>query len=151
MHLQRRRGERTNVREQEMLSTPTQRSSPRPPSPGESESTLQRPCSVAGVFPLTSQKRDADEGADFLMVKPALPYLDIMSDAARIVPDHPVACYQVSGEFAMIHAGAEKGIYDLKEMAFETVESMVRAGACIILTYFTPQFLDWLDEERTNV
>lgn len=136
-----------------MLPTPTQRSSPRPASPGECGSAANLPCSVAGVFPLTStsQKRDADEGADFLMVKPALPYLDIMSDAARIVPDHPVACYQVSGEFAMIHAGAEKGIYDLKEMAFETVESMVRAGACIILTYFTPQFLDWLDEERTNV
>ncbi|RSH87249.1 Aminolevulinate dehydratase [Saitozyma podzolica] len=105
----------------------------------------------ARVLARRALKRDADEGADFLMVKPALPYLDIMSDAARIVPDHPVACYQVSGEFAMIHAGAEKGIYDLKEMAFETVESMVRAGACIILTYFTPQFLDWLDEERTNV
>jgi porphobilinogen synthase len=56
--------------------------------------------------------------------------------------------YQVSGEFAMIHAGAEKGIYDIKEMAFETVESMVRAGASIILTYFTPDFLDWLDEGR---
>jgi hypothetical protein len=157
MRPKRRRRERTNVRQQEMLPTPAQRPSPRPTSPGESESeaesNLDLFSSIAGVFPLTStsQKRDADEGADFLMVKPALPYLDIMSDAARIVPDHPVACYQVSGEFAMIHAGAEKGIYDLKEMAFETVESMVRAGACIILTYFTPQFLDWLDEERTNV
>lgn len=50
-----------------------------------------------------------------------------------MAPDHPVACYQVSGEYAMICAGAEKGIYELKEMAFETTESFVRAGKfCII-------------------
>lgn len=73
-------------------------------------------------------RRDAEEGADFLMVKPGLPYLDIISDSAQLVPDLPVAVYQVSGEYAMIVAGAEKGIYDLKEMAFETTESMVRAG-----------------------
>lgn len=62
------------------------------------------------------------------MVKPSLPYLDIISDCTVVAPDHPVACYQVSGEYAMVCAGAEKGIYDLKEMAFETTESMVRAG-----------------------
>ena len=82
------------------------------------------------------------------MVKPGLPYLDIISDAVQVCPDLPVAVYQVSGEFAMIHAGAEKGIYDLKQMAFETTESMVRAGASIVLSYFTPDFLDWLDEDR---
>ncbi|OWZ69825.1 hypothetical protein AYX14_04810 [Cryptococcus neoformans] len=91
-------------------------------------------------------QRDVTEGADILMVKPALPYLDIISDCAQYAPDHPTACYQVSGEYAMVVAGAEKGIYGLREMAFETTESMVRAGASIILTYFTPQFLDWLDE-----
>jgi len=79
------------------------------------------------------------------MVKPALPYLDILADAARIAPDHPLACYQVSGEFAMVHAGAQAGVYDLKVMAFECVDSMIRAGATLILTYFTPDFLDWLD------
>lgn len=78
------------------------------------------------------------------MVKPALPYLDIISDAAKLAPDHPVACYQVSGEFAMVHAGAAAGVYDLRTMAFESVEGMVRAGATLILTYFTPEFLDWL-------
>jgi porphobilinogen synthase len=97
------------------------------------------------------------------MVKPSLPYLDIISDCTTVAPDHPVACYQVSGEYAMICAGAEKGIYELKEMAFETTESFVRAGmsafslacskadgtgASIILSYFTPQFLDWLDESK---
>jgi porphobilinogen synthase len=78
------------------------------------------------------------------MVKPALPYLDIIADAAELAPDHPLACYQVSGEFAMIHAGAAAGVYELRTMAFESVESMVRAGATLILTYFTPEFLDWL-------
>lgn len=69
------------------------------------------------------------------MVKPALPYLDIISDCAQYAPDHPTACYQVSGEYAMVVAGAEKGIYDLKEMAFETTESMVRAGKCILQNF----------------
>ena len=82
------------------------------------------------------------------MVKPSLPYLDIISSASQLAPDHPIACYQVSGEYAMVVAGAEKGVYGLKEMAFESVEGFVRAGATVILTYFTPQFLDWLDEER---
>ncbi|KAJ2922676.1 hypothetical protein H1R20_g14430, partial [Candolleomyces eurysporus] len=88
--------------------------------------------------------RDVAEGADIIMVKPALPYLDIIADAAELASDHPLACYQVSGEFAMIHAGAAAGVYELRNMAFESVESMVRAGATLILTYFTPEFLDWL-------
>lgn len=88
--------------------------------------------------------RDAAEGADIIMVKPSLPYLDIISAVTELTPDHPVACYQVSGEFAMIHAGANAGVYDLKAMAFESTESMVRAGATLILSYFTPEFLDWL-------
>jgi len=95
----------------------------------------------------TTQNRDVLEGADILMVKPGLPYLDIIQDCATLQPDHPTAVYQVSGEFAMIHAGAEKGVYDLRLMAEEAVGSFIRAGASIILTYFTPDFLDWLDEE----
>lgn len=106
--------------------------------------------------------RDAAEGADILMVKPAMPYLDIISEARTITPNHPLAAYQVSGEFAMIHAGAKAGVYDLKVMAFESVECILRAGqsqchveaeqwlireyqgCTLILTYFTPDFLDWL-------
>lgn len=80
------------------------------------------------------------------MVKPALPYLDILSHASELAPDYPLAAYQVSGEYAMVVAGARAGVYDLKAMAFETTESIVRAGAGLVLTYFTPQFLDWLDE-----
>ncbi|BGP40698.1 Aminolevulinate dehydratase [Rhodotorula kratochvilovae] len=92
--------------------------------------------------------RDAREGADFLMVKPAMPYLDIMSEARLLAPDLPLACYQVSGEYAMIHAGAQAGVYDLKAMAIESAEGFLRAGCTLILTYFTPDFLDWLDEDR---
>ena len=92
------------------------------------------------------QQRDTAEGADIIMVKPALPYLDILADAAQLAPDYPLAAYQVSGEYAMVVAGARAGVYDLRTMAFETTESIVRAGATLILTYFTPQFLDWLDE-----
>jgi porphobilinogen synthase len=62
------------------------------------------------------------------MVKPAMPYLDIIADATQLAPDHPLACYQVSGEFAMVHAGAAAGIYDLRTMAFESVNSAIRAG-----------------------
>ncbi|KAG8968404.1 Aminolevulinate dehydratase [Tulasnella sp. 419] len=92
--------------------------------------------------------RDVNEGADIIMVKPAMPYLDIIASAAELAPSHPLACYQVSGEYAMIVAGANAGVYELKTMAFESVDCMLRAGATLILSYFTPQFLDWLDEEN---
>lgn len=83
-----------------------------------------------------------------IMIKPALPYLDIISEARSIAPDHPLACYQVSGEYAMIVAGASHGIYELRSMVFESLESMLRAGATLVLTYFTPQLLAWLDESQ---
>jgi hypothetical protein len=76
------------------------------------------------------QVRDMGEGADILMVKPTMPYLDVLADMAQLAPDHPLACYQVSGEFAMIHAGARTGVYDLRTMAFESVNGALRAGAC---------------------
>lgn len=88
--------------------------------------------------------RDIGEGADVIMVKPASSYLDIISDAKEIGKDLPIAAYQVSGEFAMIHAGAKAGVFDLKQMAFESTEGILRAGATIVVSYFTPEFLDWL-------
>ncbi|KAH9810079.1 Delta-aminolevulinic acid dehydratase [Teratosphaeria destructans] len=90
-------------------------------------------------------RRDIDEGADVIMVKPATQYLDIISDAKEIGKDMPVAAYHVSGEYAMIHAAAKAGVFDLKTMAFEATEGILRAGATIIVSYFTPDFLDWLD------
>lgn len=89
--------------------------------------------------------RDIQEGADIIMVKPASSYLDIISDAKEIGKDMPVAAYQVSGEFAMIHAAAAAGIFDIKSMAFESTEGILRAGATIVVSYFTPRFLDWLE------
>ena len=88
--------------------------------------------------------RDINEGADIIMVKPASSYLDIISDAKEIAKDMPIAAYQVSGEYAMIHAGAKAGVFDLKAMAFESTEGILRAGAGIVVSYFTPEFLDWL-------
>ena len=88
--------------------------------------------------------RDINEGADVIMVKPASQYLDIISDAKDLGKDLPIAAYQVSGEFAMIHAAAKAGVFDLKAMAFESTEGILRAGATIIVSYFVPEFLDWL-------
>lgn len=89
--------------------------------------------------------RDIAEGADIIMVKPASQFLDIISDAKEIGKDMPIAAYQVSGEFAMIHAGAKAGVFDLKAMAFESTNGILRAGATIVVSYFTPEFLDWLE------
>ncbi|KAI6797679.1 Delta-aminolevulinic acid [Hortaea werneckii] len=89
--------------------------------------------------------RDIGEGADIIMVKPATQYLDIISDAKDIGSDMPVAAYHVSGEYAMIHAAAKAGVFDLKTMAFEATEGILRAGASIVVSYFTPEFLDWLE------
>ena len=94
---------------------------------------------------LSSEVADLATGADVIMVKPASSYLDIISDAKEIGKDLPISAYQVSGEYAMIHAAAKAGVFDLKTMAFESTEGILRAGATIIVSYFTPQFLDWLE------
>ena len=78
-------------------------------------------------------------------VKPASAFLDIISDAKEIGKDLPIAAYQVSGEFAMIHAAAKAGVFDMKTMALESMEGILRAGANIIVTYWTPVMLDWLE------
>jgi porphobilinogen synthase len=90
--------------------------------------------------------RDMNEGTDGVIVKPSTFYLDIVRDAATICGDYPICCYHVSGEYAMIHAAAEKGIADLKGLAFEAHYGFLRAGARLIISYFTPEFLEWLDE-----
>ncbi|MFB6173227.1 MAG: porphobilinogen synthase [Halobacteriales archaeon] len=78
---------------------------------------------------------DAEQGADVLMVKPALPYLDVVR-AVREGFDHPVAAYNVSGEYAMLRAAADRGWLDLEAVARESLLSIKRAGADLILTYF---------------
>lgn len=81
---------------------------------------------------------DVAEGADIVMVKPALPYLDIITKI-REVTDVPVAAYNVSGEYAMIKAAGEKGWIDEKKVILETLVSIKRAGADLILTYFAKE------------
>ena len=86
---------------------------------------------------------DIDEGADIVMVEPALPYLDII----RLIKDqfgYPVAAYNVSGEFSMVKAAHEKGWLDEKAVALETLIGIKRAGADIILTYWAKDAARWL-------
>ena len=78
---------------------------------------------------------DLEEGADMIMVKPALPYLDVIA-AARARFDVPLAAYQVSGEYAMIEAAARNNWIDRERVMMESLLSIRRAGAGIILTYF---------------
>ena len=80
-------------------------------------------------------REDIAEGADIVMVKPAMPYLDVIA-RARAEVDIPIAAYHVSGEYAMVHAGAERGWLDLEAVAFEHTLAIKRAGADLILTYF---------------
>ncbi|MFC4436192.1 MULTISPECIES: porphobilinogen synthase [Natrialbaceae] len=91
---------------------------------------------------------DAEQGADVLMVKPALPYLDIVSEIRREF-DHPVAAYNVSGEYAMLHAADEKGWLDLEAAALESLLSIKRAGADLILTYFAEDVAERLSGNRS--
>jgi porphobilinogen synthase len=86
---------------------------------------------------------DLDEGADIVMVKPAMAYLDIVRAAAEISPV-PVAAYQVSGEYAMISAAAANGWIDGRAAALESLTSIRRAGADIVLTYWAADAAGWL-------
>ncbi len=92
---------------------------------------------------LTEVDLDIEEGADIVMVKPAMSYLDIIT-RVRDMTDLPVAAYNVSGEFSMVKAAAEKGWIDEKKVALEILTSIKRAGADIILTYYAKDAAKWL-------
>ena len=87
---------------------------------------------------------DIDEGADILMVKPALSYLDIIS-RVKASFQVPIAAYNVSGEYAMVKAAAQNGWIDEKQVALEVLTSIKRAGADLILTYFAKSAVEWLE------
>jgi len=89
---------------------------------------------------------DAAEGADMLMVKPAGIYLDILAAVADL--GLPVAAYQVSGEYSMIKAAAERGWLNERAVALESLTAIKRAGADLIITYFAEDAVRWLDEEQ---
>ncbi|MBK3561121.1 porphobilinogen synthase [Streptomyces globisporus] len=90
---------------------------------------------------------DLAEGADMVMVKPAGPYLDILAKVAESV-DVPVAAYQISGEYAMIEAAAEKGWIDRDKAILESLTGIRRAGAQMILTYWATEAAQWLGHGR---
>ncbi|MBI3748396.1 MAG: porphobilinogen synthase [Chloroflexi bacterium] len=90
---------------------------------------------------------DVAEGADLLLVKPALPGLDLIA-AARARFDLPIAAYQVSGEYAMLMAAAERGWLDGRRAMTEAVTAIVRAGAGIVITYAAADLATWLREDR---
>jgi porphobilinogen synthase len=86
---------------------------------------------------------DVAEGADAIMVKPALPYLDVIR-AARELYEHPLAAYNVSGEYAMIKAAAAQGWLDERRAALESLTAIKRAGADFVISYWTRDLATWL-------
>jgi porphobilinogen synthase len=88
-------------------------------------------------------RADIGEGADMVMVKPALTYLDVLT-RARAEVDVPLAAYHVSGEYAMVHAAAERGWIDGDAVALEQISAIKRAGADMVLTYFTRRLAEGL-------
>jgi porphobilinogen synthase len=88
---------------------------------------------------------DLEEGADMVMVKPALPYLDVIRQV-RDEFDVPVAAYNVSGEYAMVKAAAQKGWLDEQRVVLEILTGVQRAGAGIILTYHAKDVARWLKQ-----
>ena len=88
-------------------------------------------------------RADVEQGADIVMVKPALPYLDVVR-AAKEATEYPVAAYHVSGEYAMVKAAAANGWLDERRVVMELLTSIRRAGADMILTYHAKDAADWL-------
>lgn len=90
---------------------------------------------------LKAVERDINQGADFVMVKPGGAYLDIVRDIKEAHPEIPIAVYQVSGEYSMLKIAAKAGVIDLNQAVNETLTAYRRAGATIIISYFTPELL----------
>jgi porphobilinogen synthase len=113
------------------------------PQFGDRRSYQMDPAAAAGQA-LREVELDLDEGADIIMVKPALPYLDIICRLHDRFPGVPLAAYHVSGEFSMVEAAAERGWVDRQAMALESLTAIRRAGAGIILTYWAKDVAEWL-------
>jgi porphobilinogen synthase len=113
------------------------------PQFGDRRSYQMDPAAAAAQA-LREVELDLSEGADIVMVKPALAYLDIIRDVRESFPGVPVAAYNVSGEFSMVKAAAERGWIDERAVALESLLAMRRAGASILLTYWAKQAAGWL-------
>lgn len=115
------------------------------PQFGDRRGYQMDPASAAGQA-MREIEQDLAEGADMIMVKPALAYLDIIRQAAERYPGVPLAAYNVSGEYSMVKAAAERGWLDEKRIAMECMTAIRRAGASIILTYWAKDAARWLSE-----
>ncbi|MEN6452068.1 MAG: porphobilinogen synthase, partial [Thermoguttaceae bacterium] len=113
------------------------------PKFGDRRSYQMDPAAGAGQA-MREIEQDLAEGADLVMVKPALPYLDVIRDAHERFPGVPLAAYNVSGEYSMVKAAAERGWLDEQRIALECLTAIRRAGASIILTYWAKDAARWL-------
>ena len=111
------------------------------PSFGDRRSYQMDPANVREA--LRECELDIDEGADAIIVKPALPYLDVIR-AAREAFDVPIAAYNVSGEYAMVKAAARGGWLDERQAALESLTGIRRAGADLVISYWTKDLASWL-------
>ncbi len=112
------------------------------PKFGDRKSHQMDPANVREA--LREARLDVEEGADMLMVKPALPYLDVIRVVKDAFPELPMAAYNVSGEYAMIKAAAANGWVDEAKVTLEALTSIKRAGADVILTYHAIEAAKWL-------
>lgn len=113
------------------------------PSFGDRRTHQMDPANLREAF--REMEADLREGADILMVKPAMPYLDVIREA-RMRYDVPIAAYQVSGEYAMLVAAAQNGWLDRKKAVLESLMSIKRAGADMIITYFAKEVAEGLND-----
>jgi porphobilinogen synthase len=113
-----------------------------PPKFGDRKSHQMDPANAREA--LREAALDLDEGADMLMVKPALPYLDVIHRIHEAFPERPLAAYNVSGEYAMLKAAAANGWLDERNAVLEALTAIKRAGADIILTYHAKDAARWL-------
>jgi porphobilinogen synthase len=95
---------------------------------------------------LLEHEADVEEGADVIMVKPGLAYLDVLRDTREAFPRHPLAVYNVSGEYSMVKAAAERGWLDERRTVLETLSGFHRAGADFVVTYHALDAARWLRE-----
>lgn len=112
------------------------------PKFGDRKSHQMDPANVREA--LREAALDVDEGADMLMVKPALAYLDVIRVVKDAFPEYPLAAYNVSGEYAMIKAAAQNGWIDEKKVTLETLTAIRRAGADVIITYHALEAARWI-------
>jgi porphobilinogen synthase len=116
-----------------------------PPKSGDRKSHQMDPANAREA--LREASLDVAEGADMLMVKPALPYLDIVQRLRQAYPELPLAAYNVSGEYSMLKAAAANGWLDERAVVLESLTAIKRAGADLILTYHAKDAARWIKEQ----